>query len=149
MIGFLHVFRFAQDRYLVRIGYQHDTEAAAGNAFTYSGNRLQTGGEVVLPWHNVVVRLDYEMHWRDYKYAQTVFSTMPAISLRDRTRNAICFSDFETASASLDGCAAVSRHLERFEYPDIITQKTSLRRSSPGPTSTACLLAVLITLRLQ
>jgi tetratricopeptide (TPR) repeat protein len=73
MIGFLHVFRFAQDRYLLRLGYQHDTEAAAGNAFTYSGNRLQTGGEVVLPWQNVVVRLDYEMHWRDYKYAQTVF----------------------------------------------------------------------------
>lgn len=73
MIGLLHVFRFAQDHYLVRLGYQHDTEAAAGTSFTYTGNRLQTGGEVVLPWQKMVVRLDYEMHRRDYKYVQTVF----------------------------------------------------------------------------
>lgn len=73
MIGFLHLFRFAQDRYLVRLGYQRDTEAAKGTAFTYRGNRLQMGGEMGLPWQNVVMRLDYEMHWRDYKYAQTFF----------------------------------------------------------------------------
>ena len=74
MIGFLHVFRFAQDRYLLRLGYQHDTEAATGTAFTYRGNRLQTGGEVILPWQNLAVRLDYEVHWRDYEYAQTFFT---------------------------------------------------------------------------
>lgn len=74
MFGFLHVFRFAQDRYLLRLGYQHDTEAAKGTAFTYTGNRLQTGGEVVLPWQNIVMRLDYEIHWRDYEYAQTFFT---------------------------------------------------------------------------
>jgi tetratricopeptide (TPR) repeat protein len=74
MVGFLHVLRFAQDRYLIRVGYQHDTEAARGTAFSYAGNRLLTGGELVLPWQNIVMRLDYEMHWRDYKYAQTVFT---------------------------------------------------------------------------
>jgi tetratricopeptide (TPR) repeat protein len=74
MLGLLHVFRFAQDRYLLRLGYQHDTEAAKGAAFTYQGNRLQTGGEVVLPWHNLVMRLDYEIHWRDYKHPQTLFT---------------------------------------------------------------------------
>ena len=74
MIGLLHLFRFAQDRYLLRLGYQHDTEAAKGTSFTYRGNRLQTGGEMVLPWQDLVVRLDYEMHWRDYRYAQTLFT---------------------------------------------------------------------------
>jgi tetratricopeptide (TPR) repeat protein len=73
MFGVLHVFRFAQDRYLFRLGYQRDTEAAKGIAFTYRGNRLQTGGEVVLPWQDLVARLDYEIHWRDYEYAQTFF----------------------------------------------------------------------------
>lgn len=74
MIGFLHIFRFAQDRYLLRLGYQRDTEAAQGTAFNYHGNRLQTGGEAVLPWQNVALRVDYEVHWRDYTYAQTLFT---------------------------------------------------------------------------
>jgi len=74
MIGLLHLFRFAQDRYLLRLGYQHDTEAAKGTAFTYRGNRLQVGGEMVLPWQDLVARMDYEMHWRDYQYAQTFFT---------------------------------------------------------------------------
>jgi hypothetical protein len=74
MVGFLHIFRFMQDRYLFRLGYQYDNESAKGTAFTYQGNRLQTGGEVLFPWQNVVVRLDYEIHWRDYEYAQTLFT---------------------------------------------------------------------------
>ncbi|NWF73930.1 MAG: tetratricopeptide repeat protein [Nitrospirae bacterium] len=86
MFGFLHVFRFAQDRYLLRLGYQHDTEASKGTAFTYRGNRLQTGGEMVLPWQNIAVRMDYEWHWRDYQYAQTVFTDNDGrLSARDDT----------------------------------------------------------------
>ena len=50
MIGFLHVFRFAQDRYLFRLGVSARTmEAAKGSAFTYTGNRIQIGGDVTLP----------------------------------------------------------------------------------------------------
>lgn len=74
MIGLLHVFRFAADRYLIRLGYQYDAEAATGSAFSYRGNRLQTGGEVALPWQNLAVRIDYEIHWRDYQNAQTFFA---------------------------------------------------------------------------
>jgi tetratricopeptide (TPR) repeat protein len=73
MIGLLHVFRFAQDRYLVRLGYQRDSEAAQGTAFTYRGHRLQLGGEMLLPWQQAVLRVDYDMHWRDYTFAQTLF----------------------------------------------------------------------------
>lgn len=73
MIGFLHVFRFAQDRFLFRLGYQRDTDAARGTVFSYNGNRLQTGGEVVLPWQDISVRLDYEIHWRNYKFPQVFF----------------------------------------------------------------------------
>jgi tetratricopeptide (TPR) repeat protein len=74
MIGFLHVFRLATDRYLFRLGYQYDAEAATGTAFTYRGNRLQTGGEVALPWQSLALRIDYEIHWRDYQNAQTFFT---------------------------------------------------------------------------
>lgn len=73
MVGFLHAFRFQQDTYLVRIGYQHDTEAASGSSFAYSGSRLQLGGQATLPWYDLSLRLDYEVHWRAYNHAQVIF----------------------------------------------------------------------------
>lgn len=84
MVGVLHVFRFAQDRYLVRIGYQYDNENAKGTAFSYSGNRLQTGGQAILPWGDMSVRYDYDVHWQKYKNSQTVFvNDAGALSARD------------------------------------------------------------------
>ncbi|MGE0474207.1 MAG: tetratricopeptide repeat protein [Nitrospirales bacterium] len=74
MTGFVHSFRFSQDKVLVRIGYQYDNEAADGVAFSYRGNRLLTGGQVTVPWGNLTVRYDYDVHWRDYKNAQTLFT---------------------------------------------------------------------------
>lgn len=73
MVGFLHAFRFQQDKLIVRIGYQHDTEAASGSSFAYAGNRLQLGGQATLPWYDLSVRLDYEIHWRTYRHAQVIF----------------------------------------------------------------------------
>ena len=73
MVGFLHAFRFRQDRYIVRLGYQHDTEAASGSSFAYSGNRLQLGGQTTLPWYELNLRLDYEVHWRTYNHSQVIF----------------------------------------------------------------------------
>jgi hypothetical protein len=73
MIGLLHVFRFAQDRYLFRLGYQYDNEAAAGSAFTYTGNRVQLGGDLTLPWQKLSLRLQYDVHWRAYSHPQVLF----------------------------------------------------------------------------
>ncbi|OLB68608.1 MAG: hypothetical protein AUH96_06675 [Nitrospirae bacterium 13_2_20CM_2_61_4] len=73
MVGVLHVFRFAQDRYLVRIGYQYDNENAKGVSFSYTGNRLQTGAQATLPWGDTQLRYDYDVHWQKYKNAQTLF----------------------------------------------------------------------------
>jgi tetratricopeptide (TPR) repeat protein len=74
MIGLLHVFRFAQDRYLFRLGYQYDNEAAAGSAFTYTGNRMQIGGDVSLPWQKLSLRVQYDIHWRAYSHPQVLFA---------------------------------------------------------------------------
>lgn len=73
MIGVLHAFRFRQDNFIVRVGYQHDTEAASGSSFAYSGNRLQLGGQTTLPWYDLSFRVDYEVHWRAYNHAQVIF----------------------------------------------------------------------------
>ena len=73
MFGFVHAFRFAQDRYLLRVGYQYDNEATDGAAFSYSGNRLTTGGTATLPWGDITLRYDYDVHWRAYKNPQSLF----------------------------------------------------------------------------
>ena len=73
MIGLLQVFRFMQDRYLFRLGYQYDNEAAAGSAFTYTGNRVQLGGDLTLPWQKLSLRLQYDVHWRAYSHPQVLF----------------------------------------------------------------------------
>ncbi|HJU05417.1 MAG TPA: hypothetical protein VJ692_09720, partial [Nitrospiraceae bacterium] len=73
MTGFLHVFRFSNDRHFLRFGYQYDNESAEGTAFSYRGNRLQTGGQVALPWQQLSLRYDFDVHFRSYKNSQTLF----------------------------------------------------------------------------
>ncbi len=73
MFGFVHAFRFAQDRHIVRFGYQWDNEDAAGAAFSYQGHRGQAGVQTTLPIANLIVRYDYDIHFRDYKNTQPLF----------------------------------------------------------------------------
>ena len=71
MLGVLHAFRFANDRLLLRIGYQYDNESTKGGAFSYQGDRLLTGGQLKIPWGDMTLRYDYDVHWRNYKNSQT------------------------------------------------------------------------------
>jgi hypothetical protein len=71
MLGVVHAFRLASDRLILRIGYQYDNESTKGSAFSYRGNRLLTGGQLQLPWGDMSLRYDYDVHWRDYKNRQT------------------------------------------------------------------------------
>jgi len=79
MLGFIHAFRLASDSLILRIGYQYDNESTKGSAFSYRGNRLLTGGQLQLPWGDMSLRYDYDVHWRDYKNRQT----QPTITDRD------------------------------------------------------------------
>ena len=71
MVGLLHAFRLASDKLLVRIGYQYDNESTDGAAFSYRGHRLLAGAQLQLPWGEMSLRYDYDVHWRDYKNKQT------------------------------------------------------------------------------
>jgi DNA-binding SARP family transcriptional activator len=73
MFGFVHAFRFAQDKHIVRFGYQYDNEDAAGSAFSYKGNRVQAGLQSTLPIADLIFRYDYDIHFRDYKNSQSLF----------------------------------------------------------------------------
>ncbi len=73
LFGIVHAFRFAQDKHIVRVGYQYDNESAKGTAFSYRGHRLQAGVQSTLPFGGLIVRYDYDVHRRDYKNSQTLF----------------------------------------------------------------------------
>ena len=73
MFGAVHAFRFAQDKHILRVGYQYDNESAAGTAFSYKGHRLQAGVQMTLPFAGLIVRYDYDRYLRDYKNSQTLF----------------------------------------------------------------------------
>ena len=70
-VGLIHAFRLANDKLLIRIGYQYDNESTDGAAFSYRGHRLLTGAQLQLPWGEMSLRYDYDIHWRDYKNRQT------------------------------------------------------------------------------
>jgi tetratricopeptide (TPR) repeat protein len=83
MIGLTHVFRFAQDRHYIRLGYQFDSENTDGRNYAYDGNRFLTGGQYTLPWGSTRLRYDFDLHIRDYRYADTI---LPAINPSTRER---------------------------------------------------------------
>jgi hypothetical protein len=42
----------------------------------------------------ITVRIDYEVHWRDFKYAQTLLEDTAGCSARDRIPSGMCLSRF-------------------------------------------------------
>ena len=87
MVGLTHVFRFAQDKHYVRVGYQFDYEKADGRNFTYAGNRFLAGGQYTLPWGSTRLKYDFDLHQRHYLHANTL---LPVVNPGTRERE-----DFE------------------------------------------------------
>ena len=87
MFGFVHAFRFAQDKHIVRFGYQYDDENTVGSAFSYKGYRGQAGLQSTLPIANLIFRYDYDIHFRDYKNTQSLFRDFSGqLSAREDTQ---------------------------------------------------------------
>ena len=72
LVGLVHVFRFEADKHLLRVGYQLDYEDAKGSNFSYWGHRGQAGGLYTLPWGDMRLRYDYEVHRRLYSNRHTL-----------------------------------------------------------------------------
>jgi len=81
MVGFTHLLRFQGDRHLLRGGYQLDTDATLGDNFSYTGHRLQAGGMYTVPWEDIRVRYDYDVHFRIYDHPNTRFSRTGVLPL--------------------------------------------------------------------
>ena len=75
MIGGTQLFRFAEDRHYVKLGYQLDWDDTEGQNYEYIGNRIVAGGQYTLPWHAIRLRYDLDVHLRTYQHANTLFPT--------------------------------------------------------------------------
>ena len=83
MVGFTHIFRFQEDRHLIRLGYQFDVEDADGRNFKYLGHRALAGAQYTLPWGDTRLRYDFDLHHRNYRHAHTV---LPVVAPATRER---------------------------------------------------------------
>lgn len=90
MAGLTHVFRFQADRHFIRVGYQIDWDAAQGSNWSYLGHRAILGGQYTLPWWDIRLRYDFDVHLRDYKHKHTFLPTgisEPTTHRSDRDMN--------------------------------------------------------------
>ncbi len=73
MVGFTHIFRFAADKHLIRIGYQYDRDDAEGSDWTYLGHRALAGAQYTLPWGDTRLIYNFDFHRRDYSNPNSTF----------------------------------------------------------------------------
>jgi tetratricopeptide (TPR) repeat protein len=84
LAGIVHLVRFAGDRHFVKVGYQFDYEDASGRNYAYHGHRLLAGAQYTLPWRNVRLTYDFDVHDRSYLHAHTL---LPSTAPRSRERS--------------------------------------------------------------
>jgi tetratricopeptide (TPR) repeat protein len=70
LFGAVHFVRFERDRHFIKGGYQVDFEEARGSDFDYVGHRFLVGGQYTLPWRDVRLSYDFDLHYRDYRHRQ-------------------------------------------------------------------------------
>ena len=84
MLGFLHLFRFQQDKHLIKFGFQQDYEYADGRHYTYQGQRIQAGAMYTLPWWSLRAKWDFDVHFRQYQNTNIFLPTTRQASLKRR-----------------------------------------------------------------
>jgi tetratricopeptide (TPR) repeat protein len=78
MVGGQHVLRFAGDRHFLKLGYQFDWDDAEGRNYEYLGHRLLAGAQATLPWRQIRLRYDFDLHLRAYRHPRTLLpSSVP------------------------------------------------------------------------
>ncbi len=84
MVGVTHFFRFEEDRHYIKFGYQYDFDDADGDNWVYWGHRFLVGGQYTLPWGDIRLRYDLDVHLRDYENKHTL---LPAAAPNTKRRD--------------------------------------------------------------
>lgn len=72
LAGVVHLVRFDGDRHFLKAGYQFDYDDTRGNNYAYHGHRFLAGGQYTLPWRDVRLTYDFDLHYRNYLHANTL-----------------------------------------------------------------------------
>ena len=84
MVGFLHLVRFEQDRHFLKVGYQLDWDDTVGQDYEYLGHRISAGGQYTLPWYDIRLKYDFDLHLRRYQHNNAILpSTAPGTRKRE------------------------------------------------------------------
>jgi len=84
MVGLLHLWRIAQDKHLIKVGFQQDWEYTDGRHYTYQGQRIQAGAMYTLPWRAIRAKWDFDVHFRQYTSKNEFLPTTNPDRLRRR-----------------------------------------------------------------
>jgi tetratricopeptide (TPR) repeat protein len=84
LVGFVHFVRFDRDRHFIKGGYQFDFENARGTDFEYAGHRFLAGAQYTLPWRDVRLTYDFDLHYRNYLH-NNAFLPLEAPGSRERS----------------------------------------------------------------
>jgi tetratricopeptide (TPR) repeat protein len=72
MLGAQHFLRFAEDRHFVKVGYQLDYDDTEGSNYEYRGHRILAGAQATLPGYPIRLKYDFDLHLREYLFANTL-----------------------------------------------------------------------------
>ena len=85
-VGPVHFVVFEEGRHYLKLGYQFDYDEAEGENWTYGGNRFLAGAQYTLPWWDLRLRYDVDVHWRSYKHKNSLIpATAPGTVKRRDT----------------------------------------------------------------
>ena len=73
MAGISHLFRFQADKHLIQLGYQWDTDDAEGPNWAYHGHRFLVGSQYTLPWQDLRLKYNFDLHLRRYPALNSSF----------------------------------------------------------------------------
>jgi tetratricopeptide (TPR) repeat protein len=86
LVGVNHTIFFSGRRHLIRVGYQWDLDDTDGRNYEYRGNRLLAGFMYTLPFWNMRLRFDFDVHFKNYQNLNTILpASAPGTVKRDDT----------------------------------------------------------------
>jgi tetratricopeptide (TPR) repeat protein len=134
MAGLTHYLRFQGDRYVLKAGYQYDMDATVGSNWNYGGHRLLIGGQITLPWYEIKLRDDFDVHFRQYENPHTYLPTTGPGTMRRKdteyTNMVTLFKEFpRNITVALEYLYdKVNSNIELFSYTrNVITLSVNWR----------------------
>jgi tetratricopeptide (TPR) repeat protein len=83
-VGPVHFVVFEEGRHYLKLGYHFDYDKAEGEDWTYAGHRLLAGGQYTLPWWDLRLRYDVDVHWRSHKYKHSLLPATATDTVKRR-----------------------------------------------------------------